>query len=113
MVHFGLLRLGMLTTRVKIAAAGGIESILNVLDETTSAQHEAVQEMVVKTLKSLATGNADNKVKIAAAGGIESILNAMKQHANHESVQEYGCYALRNLAGNAGQRSKNCRRGWN
>ena len=51
--------------------------------------------------------NANNQVKIAAAGGIESILNAMKQHAQHESVQENGRAALWNLAdGNADNKAK-------
>ena len=50
--------------------------------------------------------NTDNQVKIAAAGGIESILNAMKQHAQHESVQENGCGALQNLSVNADNKVK-------
>ena len=50
--------------------------------------------------------NADNQVKIAAAGGIESILNAMKQYAQHESVQKQGCGALWNLAANADNKVK-------
>ena len=54
-----------------------------------------------KTLGNLAVLNAENKVTIAKQGGVDVIVTAMKQHASVAAVQEYGCWALRNLAENA------------
>ena len=41
---------------------------------------------------------AANKVTIAAAGAIPVILKAMAAYAGHACVNEYGCYALTNIA---------------
>ena len=77
----------MLDNEVKIAAAGGIESILNAMKQ--HAQHmNQCKKMGVLHFATLLLMLTRTRVKIAAAGGIESILNAMKQHAQHESVQE-------------------------
>eukprot|EP00945_MAST-04E_sp_MAST-4E-sp1_P003866 g3866.t1 len=40
------------------------------------------------------------EVTIAKEGGIQRILKSMNEHASSAGVQEQGCWALRNLAGN-------------
>jgi hypothetical protein len=76
---------------VKIAAVGGIETVLDAMKRHT--QHEGVQEEGCSALNNLAN-NADNEVKIANVGGIETVLDAIKRHPQHEGVQEYGCKAI-------------------
>ena len=41
------------------------------------------------------------EVTIAKQGGVDAVLTAMRSHASVAAVQEYGCGALWNLAGNA------------
>jgi hypothetical protein len=51
------------------------------------------------------------QVAIASAGGIAAVLAAMGAHVSVVGVQEQGCAALRNLAGNDANKVRDRERG--
>jgi hypothetical protein len=48
----------------------------------------------------------ENRRTIADKGGILLVVKALKTHAKHPGVQECGCRALQNMAGNGGKTNK-------
>ena len=63
--------------------------------------HEASCEVQIwgaSMLGHLSHGELDNKETVIAAGALAAIVAAMKGHRSSASLQERGCWALRNLA---------------
>ena len=44
---------------------------------------------------------AENQVKVRTAGGIEVVVKAINTHIGNADVCEWGCGALKNMAGNS------------
>lgn len=78
--------------RVKIAALGGIDDVLN-----SMGGH--VKDVEVQRIACLALGklavNTENKVKITASGGVDDVLKAMREHAADGNVQHNARGTLR------------------
>jgi vacuolar protein 8 len=90
--------------KVKVAAAGGIETILAGM--TANKASAGVQKQACGALRNLSANNPANKDAVAAAGGIEALATSMKTHQASALLQEYACGALYNLAINASLRGR-------
>ena len=90
--------------RVKIAAAGGIETVIAAM--TAHKTSAGVQEEACGALGNLAANNDNNRVAISAAGGVEALATAMKTHQASALLQQNACAALLNLAFNASLRGR-------
>ena len=60
-----------------------------------------MQQNGCDALGTLANCNAANEVAIAEQGGIVAVIGAMGRFEGDAGVQQWGCWALFNLAGNA------------
>ncbi len=48
-----------------------------------------VVESACKTLRNI-SAQARNKVEVARAGAVDGVLLALREHADHEGIQEHG-----------------------
>ena len=64
-------------------------------------RYAEIQKAMCTTLCALASKNQKNRLSIVKKGGIDAIIKALVNHRDHTGVQEQGCWALLNLAGNA------------
>jgi hypothetical protein len=78
--------------RSRIAAAGGIEQVMAVMDSKSTDAH--TQAKACWSLVNLACSSPHNQAKIATLGGIRRIISALITHPHHEELQQEGCKCL-------------------
>ena len=83
-------------TQLRIAAAGGVEAIVQTLRLNSS--RPTVLTWAAWALCELASGSAHSRAAIHELGGTEVVLAAMDTHRQHVGVQEQGCSLLALLA---------------
>jgi hypothetical protein len=83
-------------SQLKIAAAGGVEAIVQTLRLNSS--RPTVLTWATWALCELASGSAHSRAAIHELGGTGVVLAAMDTHRQHVGVQEQGCSLLALLA---------------
>jgi hypothetical protein len=78
-----------------IAAAGGIEVVLDRLNALPALA--TVQHLGCRVLMNLAC-SPDSHAGIIESHGAGTVVRAMQEHPAHDKVQLYGCWALINLS---------------
>ena len=80
--------------RARIVAAGGIETVVRVMEEHHA--NAAVMRQACGALWDLACLTA-NQARIGAAGGIEAVVRVMGEHQANAAVMQQACWALGNI----------------